>query len=182
MKQKKTKRNKKRKRSENRQKMNKFKSLNIFGVNANGIKCKLKSFTDVLSRICPQIWMVQETKMKPKEILKCEALNNFQVYYLSRQNTNGGGLAIGVIKDLESTLIREGDDETEAISVEVVIGKLPIRIITAYGAQENENKERKLKIWTFIEEELKKADIEGHGVIVQMDGNLHAGKGLLDKP
>ena len=117
--------------------------------------------------------------MKSNEILKCEALNNFQVYYLSRQKTNGGGLAIGVIKDLESTLIREGDDETEAISVEVVIGKLPIRIITAYGAQENKNKERKLKIWTFIEEELKKADIEGHGVIVQMDGNLHAGKGLL---
>ena len=84
-----------------------------------------------------------------------------------------------MIKDLESTLIREGDDETEAISVHVFVGDFPIRVITAYGAQENATKEKKEKVWTFIEEELNIAEQEGHGLIVQMDGNLHAGPDLL---
>ena len=58
-------------------------------------------------------------------------------------------MAIGVTKDLESTLIREGDDQTEAMSVQVVVDNLPICVINA--------------------------DVEGHGLIIQMDGNLHAG-------
>ena len=62
----------------------------------------------------------------------------------------GGGLAIGATTDLESTLIREENDFTEAISVQVTVGELPIRVITAYGAQENYTKERKEKIWSFI--------------------------------
>ena len=62
---------------------------------------------------------------------------------------------------MESTLIREGDDFTEAISVEVTVGELPIRVITAYGAQENDAKERKEKIWSFIEEEVGMAEING---------------------
>ena len=171
--------NKKRKRNEKRQIRNKLKSLKIFGANAASIKCKLKSFDDILTRLCPQIWIMQETKLKPNETLKCDSLKDFQVYYLSRQKSQGGGLAIGVVKDFESTLIREGDDETEAMSVEVVVGPLPIRIINAYGAQETAPKEKKEKLWNFIEEEVIKAEIDGHGIIIQMDGNLHAGPELV---
>ena len=35
------------------------------------------------------------------------------------------------------------------------------------------------KIWKFIEEEVNQAEINGHGLIVQMDGNLHAGPELI---
>ena len=124
--------------------------------------------------------MLQETKLKPNEKIKWDSLSDFQVYYLSRQGSQCGGLALGVIKDLESTLIREGDDETEAISVQVVVGDISIRVITAYGAQENAVKERKEKVWLFIEQEVIQADLEGHGVIIQMDANLHAGPELLN--
>ena len=146
----------KRKRNEKRQIRNKFKSLKIFGANAASIKCKLKSFDDILTRLCPQIWIMQETKLKPNETLKCDSLKDFQVYYLSRQKSQGGGLAIGVVKDFESTLIREGDDETEAMSVEVVVGPLPIRIINAYGAQETAPKEKKEKLWSLLKRKLSK--------------------------
>ena len=91
----------------------------MFGINSAGIKSKLKSFDDIISKLGPQIWTLQETKLKPNETIKCDILDNFQVYYLSRQESEGGGLAIGVTKDLESTLIREGDDQTEAMSVQV---------------------------------------------------------------
>ena len=119
---------------------NKEKSLKVYGLNSAGIKSKLKSFDNVLS-----IWMLQETKLKPNETIKCENISDFQVFYLSRQKSQGGGLALGVIKDLESTLIREGDDDTEAIAVQVVVGKLPIRCVLAYGAQENDVLEKKNK-------------------------------------
>ena len=176
MKQKKCK--KKRKRYEKRKNVI-SKSLKIFGINAAGINSKLKSFDETLNTISPQIWMVQETKLKPNEKIKCEAAKAFQIFYLSRQTSQGGGLALGVLKDLESTLIREGDDETEAISVQIVFDKLLVRTVVAYGPQENAPKERKDKFWEFIEEEVNLAELEGQGFILQMDGNLHAGPDLI---
>ena len=56
--------------------------LRIFGVNAAGIKCKLESFNDILQRLQPQIWAVQETKLKKNEVIKGEAVNEYQVFYL----------------------------------------------------------------------------------------------------
>ena len=168
-----------RKRCENRNKTNKMKTLKVYGINSAGIKCKLKSFENVLSTVQPQLWMLQETKLRPNETIKCEGINEFQVYYLARQQSQGGGLALGVIKELESTLVREGDDTTEAISVQVVAGKLPIRVVLGYGPQENAKKDIKDKFWKFLEEEVIKTELEGHGLMLQMDGNLHSGPDLM---
>ena len=153
--------------------------LKLYGINAAGIKSKTESFNEVLSVLKPNIWMVEETKLKPNEDIKCEALNDFQVFYLSRQKSQGGGLALGVNKQLESTLINEGNDDTEVMSVLVVVGKVPIRIIVGYGVQENATKEKKDKFWDFIEKEISQAELEEQGVIIQMDGNLHAGRDLI---
>ena len=65
-----------------------------------------------MKNIQPSIWIVQETKLKSKETIPSVCLNDFQVYYLNR-------VAFGVSKDFESTLINEGDDETEVVSVKV---------------------------------------------------------------
>ena len=132
-----------RKRSIKRNKKIKFKTLKVFGINAAGIKSKLESFNEVLSTLKPQIWMLQETKLKPHEQINCGALDNFQVFYLSRQKSQGGGLAVGVSKMLESTLLSEGDDDTEVVWVLVVVGDIQIRVIAGYGVQENASKEKK---------------------------------------
>ena len=87
---------------------------------------------------------------------------------LVKTKTNGGGLAVGIVKDLESTNAREGIDDNEALVVETVV---------AYGAQENASKEEKENLWNFLEEEINKAEYENNGLIIQMDGNLHAGPG-----
>ena len=154
-------------------------NLKMFGVNSAGIKCKLNSFNNILNRLKPQIWSVQETKLRNNEVIECEAVKRYQVFYLYRQNSQGGGLAIGVEKDLESTLVREGNDDVEALVVQLVLGKLPVKVITAYGPQENSLKEKKEKVWAFLEEEAVQAELEGHGLIVQMDGNLHAGPDFI---
>ena len=49
--------------------------------------------------------------------IECASLNEYQVYHLSRQESQGGGIALGVDRNLKSTLIKEGTDETEALSV-----------------------------------------------------------------
>ena len=169
---------KKRKRMEIR-KTHKSAHLRIMGVNAAGIKCKLASMDNILKRLQPQIWTVQETKLKPNETMKLEAANIYQIYYLSRQDSQGGGLAIGINKDIESALVREGDDDVEALVVQVVLGDISVRIIVAYGPQENAKKDKKEKFWEFLEDEANKAELEGLGLIIQMDGNLYAGPELI---
>ena len=93
--------------------------MKIYGSNAAGIKCKLKSFDDMLVRLNPQIWMLQETKLKPSERIKSKFVDDFQVFYLSRQNSQGGGLALDVNKDLE------------VLAVQVLVRNLLIRPILA---------------------------------------------------
>ena len=155
------------------------KSLKIFAANAAGIKSKIKSFNNIISSIKPQIWMLQETKLSAGEHIRCEALNDFQIFYLNRQDSQGGGVALGIKKDIEATLIRDGNDETEIISVQVELGIFPIRIIVAYAPQENANSERKKNFWDFVENEIQEAELQNHGVILQMDGNLHPGPDVV---
>ena len=89
-----------------------------------------------MSTIKPQIWMLQETKLKSNETIKCETKDDFQIFYLNGQKSQGGGLALGIEKNIESTLIRDGDDEVKVISVQVLLGGIPVRLITGYGPQE----------------------------------------------
>ena len=169
----------KRKRNIKRNKFISNSKLKIVGVNAAGIQSKLKSFDYILQNLKPQIWTVQESKLKPNQKLKSEAANTFEIFYLSRKESQGGGLIVGVHKDIESALVREGDDEIEAIVIHVKIGEMTAKIINAYGPQENSSKEKKEKFWDFLEEESIKADLENLGLIIQMDGNMHAGSEVL---
>ena len=56
---------------------------------------------------------------------------------------------------------------------------MPLRIITAYGPQENEKKAKKDDFWEFLENEVNSAEFVEDGLIIQMDGNLHAGPNLI---
>ena len=56
---------------------------------------------------------------------------------------------------------------------------MPIRIIVGYGPQENADTEKKKQFWNFVENEIFEAEVTNHGIIFQMDGNLHAGPGLV---
>ena len=57
--------------------------------------------------------------------------------------------------------------------------ELPVRTVLGYGPQENASKDKKNKFWEFLEEEVVQAELEQHGLILQMDGNLHAGFELV---
>ena len=81
----------KRKRKMTRKRIKEQNKMRIIGVNAAGIKCKLKSFESLLNKVNPQIWALQETKLKENERIKCKSLENYEVYYLYRSESDGGG-------------------------------------------------------------------------------------------
>ena len=123
--------------------------------------------------------MLQETKLRPNEHIACASLDDYQVYYLSRQKSQGGGVALGVNKNIESTLINEGEEGIEILSVKLQMGGKQVRIVTAYGPQENASIDKKNNFWKFLEKEMNDAEFEEEGLILQMDGNLHAGPNLI---
>ena len=86
---------------------------------------------------------------------------------------------MGCSKDLQPVLLREGDDNVEALSVEIFVKDMRIRCCIAYGCQENETVERKDAFWTFLEEEVLEAEICETGFILHFDGNLWAGKNII---
>ena len=180
LKQKKAKNIRKRKLNRNKRYNSKLK---IIGMNAAGLPSKIKSLDHLLDILKPHIWTIQESKLKPNQKIKLEDENCFDLYYLNRKESLGGGLIVGVHKDLESVLVREGDDETEAMVIHVEIEGMTLKVVNAYGPQKNATKERKEKFWEFLEEEYIKAELENLGFIIQMDGNMHGGsKVIKDDP
>ena len=91
----------------------------------------------------------------------------------------GGGLALGVAKELNPVWVREGEELVEALSVEISLKKLKIRCCAAYGPQESDLLEKKEKFWKYLEDEVFFAEQSGAGFILHFDGNLWAGSGVV---
>ena len=124
----------------------------------------MQSFENILKTLKPQVCVLQETKLKPREKIVGFFDDKYQIYYLNRKEKCGGGVAIGVEKGIESTLVNEGNDETECLVVKIEVKDIRIKIIGGYGPQENASKDKKEAFWNFLDEEVM--------VLIQMDGNL----------
>ena len=83
-----------------------------------------------------------------------------------RKKSNGGGLCIGVQNNLKPVWVGQGDDEVEALAVELWVDDFPIRIVTAYGPQVSDAVERKLNFLDFIEQQATNAHESGCGFIL----------------
>ena len=175
----------KRKRIRRKKNKNKEYSLKMIGNNANGLLCKLRSLEHVLSVEKPAALFIQETKLKRAGRIKTPSCSIYTWYELHRtgnadKGQNGGGLALGVLNVLEPSWVSEGDDDAEAITIEIWVEGFPIRLVCAYGPQEGDKKERKNKFWEYLTTEAKKATKTGAGLIIQMDGNLWAGNQIIN--
>ena len=72
---------------------------------------------------------------------------------------------IGVINHLDPSQISEGDDEAEALTVEIWVDGFLIRLICGYGPQKNDDKKRKEILWKYLNVEVQKAKDDGAGLI-----------------
>ena len=151
------------------------KNLCMLGINAAGLPSKLKSFEFILNDLNINLFFVQESKLSKSGQIKFNGSEKFDLYELNRKDKSGGGIMIGASKELKSVLIREGDDLTEVLVIEIELETLKIRCINGYGPQSYDDMSKKVKYWEFIQSEVDDAECDGAGILIEMDGNLWIG-------
>ena len=163
-------------------------SVTIVGINAAGITSKIDSFDKLLFDLQPSIFMLQETKRKPGDAkMKAKNLANYQLFELRREKTKdeggkglrGGGLALSALHDLKPVLVKQGDDEVECMSVEVITGLTTIRCVVGYGPQVDDSSERKEQFWNYLDTEVTIASDRNVSLVIQIDSNAWAGPNLI---
>ena len=164
-------------RGKRRNKITIKKHVRFLGVNAAGIGSKLTSFKNTLNVLRPEVFFIEETKMKDEGKIQIEDYDLFELVRKSRDG--GGGLAIGCKKELQASWVREGDDKVESLSVDIFLKGIKIRCCVAYGCQETDSVDRKEAFWNYLNEEVAIADETNSGFILHFDGNLWAGEGII---
>ena len=102
------------------------KNLRLVGFNAAGLSSKLVSFEHLLKTLKPSIFFVQESKMRRQGKIRTESSNQYTIFELVRKNSAGGGLALGVLNELEPIWISEGNDDIEIQTVQISLAELQI--------------------------------------------------------
>ena len=150
--------------------------MGLLDANAAGLRPKILTTNKVLGELKPSVFFCQETKFKETGKLK---INDYVIFEKVRSNKDGGGLAIGCAPELFPVWVREGEESVEALSVNIFVKKLKIRCCVAYGCQETDGIDKKEAFWKYMEEEVIEATQSGSGLILQFDGNLWAGEGII---
>ena len=152
------------------------KHVTLVGSNAAGVRSKWTTWNKVIKETNSSLWFLQETKSKHLNRLKME---NFIVYERLRDKTDGGGVAIAAISELNPTLISQGEDDVEAITIEVHAKNATILCTSAYGPQMREHINKKHQFWKYLENVVDKANMEGKGFILQGDLNAWLGPEVI---
>ena len=175
----------KRKRMRRRQDKKVEFSMKLFGNNVNSLASKMESLENLLRVEKPSAVFLQETKLgRAGKIRTPSSISSYTWYELHRTRTaekgkGGGGIALGVMNCLQPSWISEGNDNIEALTVEIWVEGFPVRLVYAYGPQEYDQKERKELFWQYIQKEVTNSKKNGAGLIIQFDGNLWAGKTII---
>ena len=153
----------------------------MIGVNAAGLASKLATFEYALKSLKAKIFFVQEVKQQNIGNISTDYLKSFQLFELVRkeQRISGGGLMIGVDKELKALQVRQGDDETECLSVVVSVGGTDIRAVCGYGPQSRDTAVRKCLFWEYLDTEVELAETNEQILVIQLDSNCHAGSRII---
>ena len=86
--------------------------------------------------------------------IKFENSSEYQIFECLRNKKQGGGLVIGALKTLDPIWIKEGNEYVEALTIQVSVKKIRIRITNAYGPQEYDDLSKKQAFWEFLDSEV----------------------------
>ena len=154
------------------------KSLVFAGVNPAGARAKWNTWRKVIRQAEASVWTMQETQCTQINSLKMDDLD-FIVYEKVRNTKIGGGVAIAAKKDLNPVLISEGDDDVEAITIDIHPKNIVISCTSAYGPQQRDTIEKKTKFWEFLDKMADNSWDSGKGFYLQGDLNAWLGDGLI---
>ena len=158
------------------EKGNKLLQFSILGTNSAGLNSKKESFYKIINKFRPSVITIQESKLSRPGLIK---IPGYQVFDRVRTNKKGGGLLTAADEDMDPVLIGTGSEETEIMTIQVKVGNEDIRIINAYGPQEDDEPNEKLNFWHELEMEVTKAKDNNCMVVIEMDANAKVGKDVL---
>ena len=150
--------------------------FSLIGTNAAGLNPKRESFYNLINKFLPSVVTIQETKLTKTGLVK---IPGYQIFEKIRKNKKGGGLLTAADDDLNPVLISSGSDENEILTIQADLGQSKIRIINAYGPQEDDGSQRTLGFWQEIESEIMNAKDNDCLVIVELDANAKVGKDVI---
>ena len=67
----------------------------------------------------------------------------------------------------------------EAMTIQISVKEMKIRLVNAYAPQEYDENEKKIKFWRYLDEQVFAAQTDGSGLMVTMDGNAWLGHDFL---
>ena len=145
------------------------------------IKCVIPKLLHPANIITIYKFLLEETKLKKQGQINTKWSKNYYIFELLRKEKKicGGGLAIGVKKELEPTWVGEGDDDCEILVVQAKLKDINTRCIVGYGPQAGDSVEKKEKFWARLENEVKDAKEAKCAVLIHIDGNLHLGPDVI---
>ena len=158
------------------EKGNKLLQFSILGTNSAGLNSKKESFYKIINKFRPSVITIQESKLSRPGLIK---IPGYQVFDRVRTNKKGGGLLTAADEDMDPVLIGTGSEDTEIMTIQVKVGNEDIRIINAYGPQEDDETNEKLNFWHELEMEVTKAKDNNCMVVIEMDANAKVGKDVL---
>ena len=122
------------------------------------------------------IFTLQETHFSKKGKVQIE---NMQIYESIRKKEHG--TMLGVHVSHQPVLISEYSDKFEMIVVEIKVSNQDIRIITAYGPQENLDVAEIMQFFATLEQEIVSANMSNKSIIIQMDASSKLGSNIVSK-
>ena len=122
--------------------------------------------------------MIQETKLTRKNRIR---LKNYEIFERVRKNKTGGGVMIGIRKDIHPPPVDVSpqDEDVEILTIEVQLKKLTVRFLTGYGPQEDDSDDKINKFYCALEEAIVSCEERNCGIIIELDCNAKLGKDII---
>ena len=98
----------------------------------------------------PSCITLQEMKLAKNSNFQLE---NYQTFQKNR-NGSGGGLLTAVDPNLNPVQVATKNEEAEILTVQIELNNKQLRIINAYGPQDDESQQNRLNFWSGLEEEI----------------------------
>ena len=144
----------------------------FLGCNAAGLLNKVDSLKRNIQNFMPGAVFIQESKAKRKNKLK---LDGYVIFEKLRKDACGGGLLTAVHRNLDPVSVGDGNEEVEVLVVEAKLQSKKVRLINAYGPQEDEIEDQRKYFFNKLDEEVKSAKLSGAMVCLEMDANSKLG-------
>ena len=104
-------------------------------------------------------------------------VDGYKLFEKPRKGKGGGGLMIGVRKEIDVTpvVVSDHDDDVEILVIEIIFKSLTVRFLTAYGPQEDAPEDLLNKFYSTLEEEIMQCEQENCALIAEMTVTLNSG-------